>query len=119
MSVVGCAIERSQMAGLLSQSPMRPFDCKRPHIPLKADHKRDNQVPLNHSEPEGQEAAIALIRKPALIPSTSIFYRGPILFNPGGPGGSGVDLIQGANGDLLSIIVGPRFDVVGFDPRGE
>ncbi|KAH9483248.1 Carboxylesterase A [Psilocybe cubensis] len=75
-------------------------------------------VPLNHSDPDGQEATIALIRKPALIPSTSRFYRGPILFNPGGPGGSGVDLIQGTNGDLLSLIVGPRFDVVGFDPRG-
>jgi len=29
-----------------------------------------------------------------------------------------VDLIQGTNGDLLSIILGPQFDVVGFDPRG-
>ena len=72
---------------------------------------------MNHSEPEGAEAAIALIRKPARVPATSLFYRGPILFNPGGPGGSGVDLVQG-RGDLLSKIVGPFFDVVGFDPRG-
>ncbi|KAF4621975.1 hypothetical protein D9613_009061 [Agrocybe pediades] len=74
-------------------------------------------VPLNHSEPDGAEAVIALIRKPAAVPITSPSYRGPILFNPGGPGGSGVDMIQG-RGDLLSAIVGPNFDVVGFDPRG-
>ncbi|KAF4622312.1 hypothetical protein D9613_009057 [Agrocybe pediades] len=74
-------------------------------------------VPLNHSEPDGAEATIALIRKPAAVPITSPSYRGPILFNPGGPGGSGVDLIQIA-GDLFGAIVGPNFDVVGFDPRG-
>ncbi|KAF9544545.1 hypothetical protein CPC08DRAFT_716471 [Agrocybe pediades] len=74
-------------------------------------------VPLNHSEPDGAEAAIALIRKPAAVPITSPSYQGPILFNPGGPGGSGVDMIQGS-GDLFGAIVGPNFDLVGFDPRG-
>ncbi|KAF9562407.1 hypothetical protein CPC08DRAFT_663222 [Agrocybe pediades] len=74
-------------------------------------------VPLNHSEPGGAEAAIAIIRKPAAVPITSESYRGPILFNPGGPGGSGVDLVRNG-GDLLSAIVGPTFDVVRFDPRG-
>lgn len=44
-------------------------------------------------------------------------YRGPILFNPGGPGGSGVDFINRL-GDLLAQVVGEEFDVVGFDPRG-
>ncbi|KAF8171855.1 hypothetical protein BJ912DRAFT_1082081 [Pholiota molesta] len=75
-------------------------------------------VPLDHSNRSGREAVIALIRKPSLFPLTSESYNGPILFNPGGPGGSGVDMIQGPGGDLLSTIVGPQFDVVGFDPRG-
>ena len=44
-------------------------------------------------------------------------YRGPILFNPGGPGGSGVDLIR-RSGDVFSLVVGPQFDIVSFDPRG-
>ncbi|KAF8959383.1 TAP-like protein-domain-containing protein [Flammula alnicola] len=74
-------------------------------------------VPLNYSEPDGQQAGIALIRKPAVVPRKSEFYRGPVLFNPGGPGGSGVDLVRLA-GDLLSKILGPQFDIVSFDPRG-
>ncbi|KAJ7367641.1 hypothetical protein DFH08DRAFT_795785 [Mycena albidolilacea] len=35
---------------------------------------------------------------------------------PGGPGGSGVDLVLKA-GPLLSTILGPGFDIIGFDPR--
>ncbi|KAF5311056.1 hypothetical protein D9619_008142 [Psilocybe cf. subviscida] len=75
------------------------------------------EVPLNYSDPEGRKASIALIRKPADVPTKSAFYRGPVLFNPGGPGGSGVDLIKGG-ADQLSILLGPQFDIVGFDPRG-
>ncbi|KAF8960263.1 TAP-like protein-domain-containing protein, partial [Flammula alnicola] len=74
-------------------------------------------VPLNHSEPGGQQASIALIRKPALVPRNSEFYRGPVLFNPGGPGESGVDIVR-VSGDLFGTILGPQFDIVGFDPRG-
>ncbi|KAF8960264.1 TAP-like protein-domain-containing protein [Flammula alnicola] len=60
-------------------------------------------VPLNHSDPLGElEAVIALIRKPSIFPPDSDSYRGPILFNPGGPGGSGVDFIQGLRGDCLA-----------------
>ncbi|KAJ7660273.1 hypothetical protein DFH06DRAFT_1326406 [Mycena polygramma] len=44
-------------------------------------------------------------------------YRGPILFNPGGPGGSGVDAVVGA-GAAFATVFGPQFDIVGFDPRG-
>ena len=75
------------------------------------------QVPLNYSDPDGRKASIALIRKPADVPTDSGFYRGPVLFNPGGPGESGVDMIKG-RADLFSKILGPQFDIVGFDPRG-
>lgn len=53
----------------------------------------------------------------SVIPHDSPEYRGPVLVNPGGPGGSGVDFIErkGAN---ISTIVGPEFDIIGFDPRG-
>lgn len=74
-------------------------------------------VPLNYSDPSGDKAAIAMARIPAAVLPGSPQYRGPILVNPGGPGGSGVDLVLGA-GALLSGIVGPNFDVLGFDPRG-
>ncbi|KAK7040312.1 hypothetical protein VNI00_009780 [Paramarasmius palmivorus] len=54
---------------------------------------------------------------PQLLQTLNGEYRGPILFNPGGPGGSGIDLVIG-RGEYLAQIVGPQFDVVGFDPRG-
>ncbi|KAF5311062.1 hypothetical protein D9619_008144 [Psilocybe cf. subviscida] len=75
------------------------------------------EVPLNYSDPEGRKASIALIRKPADVPPESGFYRGPVLFNPGGPGASGVEFIK-STADEFSKILGPQFDIVGFDPRG-
>uniref|UniRef100_A0A0W0FNU6 Peptidase S33 tripeptidyl aminopeptidase-like C-terminal domain-containing protein n=1 Tax=Moniliophthora roreri TaxID=221103 RepID=A0A0W0FNU6_MONRR len=76
------------------------------------------QVPLNHSDPEGQSAVIALVRLKANVSVDSPDYLGPILFNPGGPGASGVDfLLQRAK--TLGTILGSQFDLVGFDPRGK
>jgi len=76
------------------------------------------QVPLNHADSSAGNATIALIRVPASVKPDSTSYRGPILFNPGGPGGSGVGMIAGPDGDSYSTILGPEFDIVGFDPRG-
>ncbi|KAL0948912.1 hypothetical protein HGRIS_009021 [Hohenbuehelia grisea] len=75
------------------------------------------EVPLNYSEPRGRKGSIAVVRLPAAVSADSPEYRGPVLFNPGGPGGSGVDLMVVAS-KMLSILVGPQFDVVSFDPRG-
>ena len=52
-----------------------------------------------------------------MLDKSSPGYKGPILINPGGPGESGVEFVYEL-GDLLSLIVGPQFDIVGFDPRG-
>ncbi|KAJ7123174.1 TAP-like protein-domain-containing protein [Mycena epipterygia] len=75
------------------------------------------KVPLDYSHPDAGSAAIAMIRIHSIVPHDSESYRGPILINPGGPGGSGLDIIMGAGG-LLSTIIGPEFDIIGFDPRG-
>ncbi|KAF9040674.1 TAP-like protein-domain-containing protein [Panaeolus papilionaceus] len=74
-------------------------------------------VPMDHLSPSGIQGAIALIRKPSPLGSDHPDYRGPILFNPGGPGGSGIQLLIGS-GDQFAKIVGPQFDLVSFDPRG-
>ncbi|KAJ6618513.1 TAP-like protein-domain-containing protein [Mycena sp. CBHHK59/15] len=73
------------------------------------------QVPLDYNAPQSEFASIAIVRLPSTSPKSE--YRGPILFNPGGPGGSGVDAIVGA-GVAFATVFGPEFDIVGFDPRG-
>ncbi|KAF4600417.1 hypothetical protein EYR38_005044 [Pleurotus pulmonarius] len=74
------------------------------------------QVPLNYSDPEGDTASIAVIRLPSPLAGTDD-YKGPILFNPGGPGGSGVQMIADG-GAAFSELLGANFDIVSFDPRG-
>ena len=79
---------------------------------------RETKVPLDYDNPDRDSAAIALIRLPASVPSDSEDYLGPILSNPGGPGNSGVDSVL-TQGKLFQALLGPQFDLVSFDPRGE
>ena len=72
-------------------------------------------VPLDHDQPQGARTQIAMVRLPASNPSERI---GSLFVNPGGPGGSGVDLVLFAGPFLFPPPVNERFDLVGFDPRG-
>ena len=72
-------------------------------------------VPLDYDRPKGKQITLALTRLPAGDPSRKI---GSLFLNPGGPGGSGVEFVQGAGPFLYSDEVRARFDLVGFDPRG-
>ena len=76
------------------------------------------QVPFDYAHPEGDEFAVALLKIPANITTSDPAYRGPILINPGGPGGSGVDVILQL-GSAAQAILGADFDFIGFDPRGK
>jgi len=77
-----------------------------------------SQVPLDYANPYSDELAIALLKIPANISTSDPAYRGPVLVNPGGPGGSGVDLAQQL-GSAIQTVIGTEFDIVGFDPRGK
>jgi pimeloyl-ACP methyl ester carboxylesterase len=72
-------------------------------------------VPLDYDRPHGAKISLALARLPAADPSRRI---GSLFLNPGGPGGSGVDVILQGGPSLYSDEVRARFDLVGFDPRG-
>ncbi|VDC03757.1 unnamed protein product [Peniophora sp. CBMAI 1063] len=64
-------------------------------------------------------AAIALIRIPSPYGlNGSDAYRGPLLFNPGGPGQSGVETLLTETAQQLLERVGDVYDLVSFDPRG-
>ncbi|POG45047.1 peptidase [Streptomyces sp. ZL-24] len=71
------------------------------------------QVPLDYRKPSGETISIALIRKEARDKDRRI---GSLLFNFGGPGGSGVDILPRAAGSYGKL--NARYDLVGFDPRG-
>jgi pimeloyl-ACP methyl ester carboxylesterase len=71
-------------------------------------------APLDYDDPRGVQIGISVIRLPAAEPGQRI---GSLLLNPGGPGGSGVDMARDV-AKLMPLEVRARFDIVGFDPRG-
>ncbi len=72
-------------------------------------------VPYDHDAPDGRIFTLPLVRRPARNPDERI---GSILVNPGGPGGSGVAWVRG-RWILMPAAISDKFDLVGFDPRGQ
>lgn len=66
-------------------------------------------VPLDYDAPDAATAEIAISRSQATGDKI-----GSILFNPGGPGSSGLYLATQAEDTAIA----ERFDRIGFDPRG-
>ncbi|KAM5533056.1 hypothetical protein V8D89_013271 [Ganoderma adspersum] len=73
-------------------------------------------LPLDYLSNGASNAMTAIALR--MIPARNrTDYRGTVLMNPGGPGGCGTELI-GVLGQNLPTIVGDKFDVLGFNPRG-
>ena len=71
-------------------------------------------VPLDWSDPGGEQINLAVIKHLASKPDQRI---GTMLTDPGGPGDTGVGLVRGGGDDLDKWGDG-RFDIIGWDPRG-
>jgi pimeloyl-ACP methyl ester carboxylesterase len=71
-------------------------------------------VPVDYARPDGPTIELSVIEKPAADPTAD---HGVLLFNPGGPGESGVQILP-----VLAALVPPTvaddFDLVSFDERG-
>ncbi|CCO31841.1 hypothetical protein BN14_05891 [Rhizoctonia solani AG-1 IB] len=72
------------------------------------------EVPLDWANHSAGKASLAVIRYKA----TKQPKLGTLFVNPGGPGGSGVDLIVSAAAEMISSMSGGQYDIVSWDPRG-
>ncbi|KAJ3473054.1 hypothetical protein NLG97_g10543 [Lecanicillium saksenae] len=81
----------------------RPIECSTVVVPM--DH-------FNASRSGNNTFTVPLVR----LRGSGEAKRN-ILFNPGGPGGSGVDFLKG-RGVMMQKALGDEFHLVGFDPRG-
>ncbi|MBN9620075.1 MAG: alpha/beta fold hydrolase [Actinobacteria bacterium] len=71
-------------------------------------------VPLDYAQPQGTQIQLQLLKIHSSTDTTPI---GSLLVNPGGPGGSGLDLALGIIGQISDKLLA-HFDIIGFDPRG-
>jgi pimeloyl-ACP methyl ester carboxylesterase len=72
-------------------------------------------VPVDWARPGGPRFDLALAKLPAAEPGRRI---GSLFVNPGGPGGSGVGMVYGAEDSFSPALIN-AFDIVSFDPRGQ
>ena len=70
-------------------------------------------VPMDYARPDGEQVNSAMNRLPAATDDRI----GSVVLNPGGPGGSGLEIAYG-EGESFPQEILDRFDIVGFDPRG-
>jgi len=70
-------------------------------------------LPRDYSEPNGKKVAIVA----AKVPATGK-RKGTLFYNPGGPGGSGVEQVLGGAASALPASIRRHFDFVSWDPRG-
>ncbi len=88
------------------------FECAILNTPLDYDTYFSYEDPKDYM---GEWVAIPLIKLLANNPNEK---KGSIVFNPGGPGNSGIDFILGSGESIYGESVRNNFDYIGFDPRG-
>lgn len=72
------------------------------------------EVPADYRNPDAGIIRIAVNVRRADSPDERIGY---LFVNPGGPGGSGLELVQDSESVFADELMA-RFDIIGFDPRG-
>ncbi|NYE39547.1 alpha/beta hydrolase [Streptomyces fulvorobeus] len=74
-------------------------------------------VPLDYAEPNGKKIKLAVDR--AVSTGTAAERQGALVYNPGGPGGSGLRFPNRVvTKNPLWVNASKAYDFVGFDPRG-
>ena len=106
-------------AAVASPSTIQWGRCSEPDLQAAGAQCGYVSVPLSYSDPTGPQIKLAVSRIEHT--SSAAHYQGVIITNPGGPGGSGLDL----NTDLIPVLqqegfnaAADDYDWIGFDPRG-
>jgi pimeloyl-ACP methyl ester carboxylesterase len=74
-------------------------------------------VPIDYTEPFGATVKLAVDR--AAATGTAAERQGSLIYNPGGPGGSGLRFpLRSTTGSAVWVKTAKAYDFVGFDPRG-
>ncbi|KAH7412267.1 TAP-like protein-domain-containing protein [Phaeosphaeria sp. MPI-PUGE-AT-0046c] len=71
------------------------------------------EVPLDYENPALGSTVVPWIRHVAVNGTGT-----DLLFNPGGPGGSGIEFILKGRGNQIMELTGSKYNIVSFDPRG-
>ncbi|TPQ16035.1 alpha/beta hydrolase [Streptomyces sporangiiformans] len=112
----GCGGGSSDDEGKLTSQKLDWDDCKATSdgpAPGSGWECATLKVPLDWAKPTGETTDIALIRGKSTGKGSRI---GSLLFNFGGPGGSGVSMLPAYA--TLTPKLRDRYDLVSFDPRG-
>jgi pimeloyl-ACP methyl ester carboxylesterase len=77
-------------------------------------------LPLDwNDETNPNNVTIAVIRLPANLSASNAKYGGPVITNPGGPGGSGIWwAVENAERIQKQFRGDKDYDIISFDPRG-
>ncbi|MFD9336542.1 alpha/beta hydrolase [Streptomyces sp. NPDC060028] len=112
--------KKTKDASAQKVKPLKWGDCEAPtadegggQTPGKDWKCATLDVPLDYAKPEGETIPLALIRAEARDKKNRI---GSLVFNFGGPGGSGIGTLPGAASEYAALR--ERYDLVSFDPRG-
>lgn len=106
--------QRYTPAGNISSFEDVPSSSELKWVPCYNEFQCANlEVPLDYENPSLGTTVVAWIRQKAAN-STGI----DVLFNPGGPGGSGINFILSGGGQQMIKATGAKYDIVSFDPRG-
>ncbi|WUV78302.1 alpha/beta hydrolase [Streptomyces sp. NBC_01476] len=74
-------------------------------------------VPVDYTKPFGDTIRLAVDR--AVSTGTAQERQGALIYNPGGPGGSGLRFpVRSTSASALWVKTAKAYDFVGFDPRG-
>ncbi|WP_055697857.1 alpha/beta hydrolase [Streptomyces silaceus] len=121
------ALTTAWLTGCTASSPASPANGTKPELKRFYDQRLAWKdcgdlrcarltVPRDYAHPDNGETFVLPVAKAATAdPGERI---GSLVYNPGGPGASGVSDLAADGGEVFGAAVRARFDIVSFDPRG-